>query len=82
MIIGNIVTVGFLLAGAGVLRPQELAPQGAEVATTLVHLFSSKWGSLGGLIFMSTATIAVAGTVPAVPAITSTRNDQGKVMGI
>lgn len=62
MIIGNTVTVCFLLAGAGVLRPQKLAPQGEEVATMLATVFSSKWGDLGGLIFMLSATIALIGT--------------------
>jgi len=62
MIIGNIATVGFLMAGAGVLRPQQLAPQGAEVATTLAHIFASKWGAFGGFIFMISATVALVGT--------------------
>jgi hypothetical protein len=62
MIIGNLVTVGFLLAGAGVLRPEQTAPQGEQVATTLAQLFSSKWGEFGGFIFMLSATIALIGT--------------------
>ncbi|UCE05501.1 MAG: Nramp family divalent metal transporter [bacterium] len=62
MIIGNVVTVGFLMAGAGVLRPLQLAPQGAQVATTLAHIFSSKWGAFGGFIFMISATVALVGT--------------------
>jgi len=62
MIIGNVVTVGFLLAGAGILRPQELAPKGPEVAITIAKLFSSKWGSFGGLMFVFTATIALIST--------------------
>jgi len=62
MIIGNVVTVGILMAGAGVLGPQQLAPQGAQVATTLVQIFASKWGAFGGFIFMISATVALVGT--------------------
>jgi len=62
MIIGNVVTVGFLLAGAGILRPQQLAPQGEQVATTLATLFSSQWGAFGGFIFMLSATVALIST--------------------
>lgn len=62
LIIGSVVTVGFLLAGAGILHPQELAPKGAKVAITLSKLFSSKWGSFGGFVFMITATAALLST--------------------
>jgi Mn2+/Fe2+ NRAMP family transporter len=62
MIIGVTVTVGFLMAGAGVLRPLQLAPQGEEVATTLAQIFSSKWGSFGAFIFMLSAIAALLGT--------------------
>jgi len=62
MIIGNTVTVGFLMAGAGVLRPLQLAPQGEQVATTLAQLFSLKWGVFGGFIFMLSATVALIST--------------------
>lgn len=62
MIIGNIVTLGFLIAGAGVLRPQLLAPQGEQVATTLARVFASQWGAFGGFIFLLSATIALVST--------------------
>jgi len=62
MIIGNIVTICFLIAGAGVLRPQQLAPQGEQVATILATIFSSKWGELGGVFFLLSGTIALVGT--------------------
>ncbi len=63
MIIGIVVTVSFLVAGAGVLRPQQLAPDGEEVATTLANIFSSKWGSLGGLLFMLSGVAALISTL-------------------
>ena len=62
VVIGNIVTVGFLLAGAGVLRPMHLAPQGEHVATTLARIFSWKWGAFGGFIFMFSAAVALVST--------------------
>ncbi|MBN1482906.1 hypothetical protein EH223_13310 [candidate division KSB1 bacterium] len=62
MVIGVVTTVGFLLAGAGVLGPNQLAPEGPEVATTLATIFSSRWGSFGGLIFMIAGACALIGT--------------------
>jgi Mn2+/Fe2+ NRAMP family transporter len=62
MIIGNTVTIGFLISGAGILGPKELAPKGEEVATTLATIFSSQWGALGGFLFLLSATIALIGT--------------------
>jgi len=62
MIIGSVATVGFLMAGAGVLRPLQLAPQGEQVATTVAQIFSSKWGAFGGFIFILSAIAALLGT--------------------
>ncbi|MFP4620518.1 MAG: Nramp family divalent metal transporter [Bacteroidales bacterium] len=62
LVIGVLVTVGFLIAGAGVLRPQELAPEGPEVAITLSKIFSTRWGILGGFLFMLGGTAALIGT--------------------
>jgi hypothetical protein len=62
LLIGTTVTVGFLMAGAGVLRPMELAPQGEEVATSLAQIFSLWWGSFGGFIFIFSSIAALIGT--------------------
>ena len=62
MIIGVVTTVGFLIAGAGVLRPNELAPEGPQVATTLATVFSSRWGGLCGTLFMIAGASALVGT--------------------
>ena len=40
-IITILVTIGFLIAGAGILRPNQLAPQGPEVVSTLSTIFST-----------------------------------------
>jgi Mn2+/Fe2+ NRAMP family transporter len=62
MIIGIVTTVGFLIAGSGVLRPNQLAPEGPEVATTLATVFSSQWGRFGGMLFMIAGACALVGT--------------------
>ncbi len=62
MIIGVVTTAGFLIAGAGVLRPNQLAPEGPQVATTLATVFSSRWGAFGGTLFMIAGTCALIGT--------------------
>src|SRR3990172_5627473 len=62
MIIGVTVTLGFLIAGAGVLRPAQLAPKGADVAITLSLIFSSKWGAIGGFLFMLSGAAALIST--------------------
>ncbi|HEX9935347.1 MAG TPA: Nramp family divalent metal transporter, partial [bacterium] len=63
MTITTVVTIGFLIAGAGVLRPQQLAPQGEQVAFTLSRLFSSKWGILGGKLFLISGSAALISTL-------------------
>lgn len=62
MIIGNVVTVSFLIAGAGILRPNQLAPEGPAVAMTLSKIFSSKWGEVGGLLFLLSGAAALVST--------------------
>jgi Mn2+/Fe2+ NRAMP family transporter len=62
MIIGVVATGAFLIAGAGVLRPNQLAPEGPEVATTLATVFSSRWGGFGGMLFMIAGACALVGT--------------------
>jgi len=62
MIIGILVTCGFLIAGAGVLGPQEIAPEGENVAIQLSTVFSSNWGKLGGMLFLMGGTAALVST--------------------
>ncbi len=63
MVITITVTVGFLIAGAGILRPNEAAPEGPEVVSTLSKIFSSTWGNIGGVIFTLTGAVALTGTL-------------------
>lgn len=62
MVVGVVVTVSFLLAGAGVLGPRELAPDGPDVAFTLSTLFSSRWGEVGGFLFILGGAAALIAT--------------------
>ena len=62
MIIGISVTCGFLLAGAGVLGPQHIAPDGEQVALQLSGIFSSQWGKLGGILFLVGGIAALVST--------------------
>jgi len=63
MIIGMVVTIAFLIAGASVLKPNQLAPSGEETAITLSTIFSSKWGALGGVLFMVSGAAALISTL-------------------
>ena len=63
ILITTVLTICFLIAGAGILRPRELAPQGVEVAVTLSTLFTFNWGHLGGFLFMLSGTVALIGTL-------------------
>lgn len=62
MVIGVVTTVGFLIAGAGILGPNKLAPEGSAVATTLATIFSNHWGKFGGVFFMIAGASALIGT--------------------
>ncbi|MBI4582398.1 MAG: Nramp family divalent metal transporter, partial [Planctomycetes bacterium] len=62
-VIGITVTTGFCLAGAGVLRPAELVPQGNAVALTLSNIFSAHWGRIGGYLFLIAGSAAMVSTL-------------------
>jgi len=62
MIIGILVTGGFLIAGAGVLGPREIAPEGEEVARQLSGIFASRWGYAGAFLFLLGGIAALLST--------------------
>ncbi len=62
MLIGTVVTTFFLIAGSGVLGPRNIAPDGPEVAITLSTIFSSRWGDIGGFLFLLGGTSALIAT--------------------
>ena len=63
MVIGIVVTGSFLIAGAGILRPAEIIPPKDEhVAFELSKLFSLRWGSVGGFLFLLAGAAALIST--------------------
>ncbi|MBN2214025.1 MAG: Nramp family divalent metal transporter [Bacteroidales bacterium] len=62
LVIGIFATLGFLLAGAGILRPLRLAPEGTKAALEIASIFSTQWGKFGGLLFMLGGTAALVST--------------------
>ncbi|MFC2081513.1 Nramp family divalent metal transporter [Bacteroidota bacterium] len=62
IVLGIAITLGFIIAGAGVLGPAQLAPSGEHVGLQLSSIFSSNWGSLGGFLFLLGGTAALMGT--------------------
>jgi Mn2+/Fe2+ NRAMP family transporter len=61
--IGIVVTCGFMIAGAGVLGPKHLAPEGNDVALQLSNLFSTQWGALGAHLFVLAGLAAMVSTM-------------------
>ncbi|MHC4189022.1 MAG: Nramp family divalent metal transporter [Planctomycetota bacterium] len=62
MVLGIVITCAFFIAGAGILKPAEIAPEGPRVAIELSNLFSSRWGSVGGFLFMLAGAAALIST--------------------
>lgn len=63
MVIGMVVTISFTLAGAGVLGPAKLAPEGAQVALELSRMFAESWGQVGAHIFVLAGLAAFVSTM-------------------
>lgn len=63
LVIGTVVTSAFLMAGNGVLRPQQLAPEKTEVALTVARLFSEHWGHWGADLFVLAGLAAMMSTM-------------------
>jgi len=62
VVIGIVVTGAFFIAGSGVLGPEKIAPEGPDVAIKLSTVFSSRWGSAGGFLFMVAGAAALIST--------------------
>lgn len=63
VVLGIVVTVAFMVAGAGVLGPRELAPEGPEVALELSHVFGDHWGQMGAHLFVLAGLAAMLSTM-------------------
>jgi len=62
LIIGLVVTCSFLIAGAGILNPEKIAPEGQAVAFTLSRIFSKLWGPTGAFLFVLSGFAALLST--------------------
>lgn len=62
VVIGTVITAAFAIAGSGVLGTAQMAPDGPDVGLTLSNLFSSRWGEIGGTLFLISAAAAMLGT--------------------
>jgi Mn2+/Fe2+ NRAMP family transporter len=63
VVLGVVVTLAFIIAGAGVLGPKELAPEGPDVALELSHLFREQWGRVGAGLFVLAGLAAMLSTM-------------------
>jgi len=63
LVIGVVVTAMFLIAGNGVLRPQEIVPGGEKVATDLARIFGEHGGRWGANLFIIAALAAMLSTM-------------------
>lgn len=63
MVIGVVVTTGFALAGAGVLAPAQLAPEGPDVPLQISRMFAERWGDFGAHLFVLAGLAALISTL-------------------
>ncbi len=63
LIVGSAVTAAFLIAGAGILRPEQIAPEGKEVAFQLSSIFSVRWGEFGARLYVLAGLAAMISTL-------------------
>ncbi|MFC1508682.1 Nramp family divalent metal transporter [Candidatus Omnitrophota bacterium] len=63
MVIGIVVTTGFMMSGAGILRPEHIAPEGASVAIELSVIFGKMWGRAGAMLFIIAGCAALTSTL-------------------
>lgn len=62
-VIGIVVTSGFVLSGAGVLRPEHIAPDGPSIAFELSTIFEKMWGKMGATLFILAGCAALVSTL-------------------
>jgi Mn2+/Fe2+ NRAMP family transporter len=63
VIIGIGVTAAFMIAGAGVLGANQVAPEGSEVAMQLSRIFGDRWGEWGAHLFVLAGFAAMVSTM-------------------
>ena len=62
-VVGIVIIAAFMIAGAGVLRPAQIAPEKADVALELSRIFSERWGSIGAHLFILAGLAAMISTL-------------------
>jgi Mn2+/Fe2+ NRAMP family transporter len=63
MVVGVLVTGGFLVAGAGILGAEHLVPSNDDMAETLSRVFSARWDWIGGFLFKLSGAVAMVSTL-------------------
>ena len=63
MVVGILVTGGFLVAGAGILGAEHLVPSNDDMAETLSRVFSARWDWVGGFLFKLAGAVAMVSTL-------------------
>lgn len=62
LLVGSGVTACFMVAGAGVLGPLKMAPDGPQLAIQLSELFRQFWGAGGAILFLAAGIAAMIST--------------------
>lgn len=60
---GFMVLLSFLILGAELLAPNQLMPEGPDVAVDLARLFSAVWGAPGKYLLLVCVTVAIGGSI-------------------
>lgn len=60
---GFVVITAFLILGSELLAPENIVPQGTDVAKDLTRLFSEVWGEFGRYLILLAIIVAIGGSV-------------------
>ncbi|HWP43794.1 MAG TPA: Nramp family divalent metal transporter [Blastocatellia bacterium] len=63
MVIGMAATLAFMLAGATILAPRRVVPEGPSVAFELAAIFGAEWGRAGEILFILAGWAALFSTL-------------------
>jgi hypothetical protein len=63
LLIGLAATLSFMTAGAMILGPRQIVPDGPSVAFDLASIFGEQWGRYGELLFITAGTMALFSTL-------------------
>jgi Mn2+/Fe2+ NRAMP family transporter len=63
LFIGLAATLSFMIAGAMILGPRQIVPDGPRVAFDLAAIFGERWGRYGELLFITAGCTALFSTL-------------------